>query len=247
MSIRIKNKLYLLSSAVMLFIIVLASGCTTAENIQEPDIHQPTENIEYIGGKYSLELVITEVTANGRTGIMKKIRYVKDGEVVEPDQILPDNMRPGLDWLKANTPEDIIVMSWWDYGNAIRAYSEREPVIDAPSKALLSTTVSKHLGKPLEDIIECDACLPHNVVEDVARLLISEDAIEAKMLMEKYRARYLYVHIEDENKSMAFYIAHGLEPKPIDNTILFRALDGQEIEGFELVYSDGVTRIYGLV
>ena len=240
------TRLHLLPASVMLLIIVLASGCTTAENIQEPDIHQPAENIEYIGGKYNLELVITEVTANGRTGIMKKIRYVKDGEVVEPDQILPDNMRPGLDWLRANTPEDSIVMSWWDYGNAIRAYSEREPVIDAPSKALLGSTVSKYLGKSPEEI-ECDACLPHNMVEDVARLLISEDANEAKMLMEKYGARYLYVHIEDEGKSMAFYIARGLEPKQIEDTILFRALDEQEIEGFELVYSDGVSRVYKLL
>ena len=240
------TRLHLLPASVMLLIIVLASGCTTAENIPEPDIHQPAENIEYIGGKYNLELVITEVTANGRTGIMKKIRYVKDGEVVEPDQILPDNMRPGLDWLRANTPEDSIVMSWWDYGNAIRAYSEREPVIDAPSKALLGSTVSKYLGKSPEEI-DCDACLPHNVVEDVARLLISEDANEAKMLMEKYGARYLYVHIEDEGKSMAFYIARGLEPKQIEDTILFRALDGQEIKGFERVYSDGVSRVYKLL
>ena len=230
----------------MIIGIIFAGGCTTPENIQKPDLQKINETIEYIGGKYSLELVITEVTANGRTGIMKKIRYVKDGKVIEPNQILPDNMRPGLDWLKANTPEDSIVMSWWDYGNAIRAYSEREPVIDAPSKALLSTTVSKHLGKSIEEI-ECDACLPHNVVEDVARLLISEDAIEAKMLMEKYGARYLYVHIEDEGKSMAFYIARSLEPKPIEGTILFRALDGQEIDGFERVYSDGVSRIYELV
>ncbi|MCK5233366.1 MAG: hypothetical protein KAJ91_00970 [Candidatus Aenigmarchaeota archaeon] len=239
------NRLRLLPAAIILLGIVLISGCTTQENIHEPDIHPPAENIEYVGGKYELELVITEVTANDKTAVMKKIRYVKDGKVIEPNQILPDNMRPGLDWLKANTPENSIVMSWWDYGNAIRAYSEREPVIDTPSKALLSTTVSKYLGKPLEDI-ECDACLPHNVVEDVARLLISEDAIEAKMLMEKYRARYLYVHIEDERKSMAFYIARGLEPEPIEDTILFRALDGQEIEGFELVYSDGVSMIYEL-
>ncbi|MCK5334470.1 MAG: hypothetical protein KAJ24_08165, partial [Candidatus Aenigmarchaeota archaeon] len=83
--------------------------------------------------------------------------------------------------------------------------------------------------------------------EDVARLLISEDANEAKMLMEKYGARYLYVHIEDEGKSMAFYIARGLEPKQIEDTILFRALDGQEIKGFERVYSDGVSRVYKLL
>lgn len=240
------NRLHLLPAAVMLFGIVFASGCLEPESAIDENVQKPAENIEYIGGKYNLELVITEVTANGRTGIMKKIRYVKDGKVIEPDQVLPDSMRPGLDWLKANTPEDSIVMSWWDYGNAIRAYSEREPVIDAPSKALLSSTVSKHLGKPLEEI-ECDACLPHNVVEDVARLLISEDAIEAKMLMDKYGARYLYVHIEDESKSMAFYIARSLEPQPIEGTILYRALDGQEIEGFELVYSDGVSRIYALV
>ena len=67
------------------------------------------------------------------------------------------------------------------------------------------------------------------------------------MLMEKYGARYLYVHIEDEGKSMAFYIARGLEPKQIEDTILFRALDEQEIEGFELVYSDGVSRVYKLL
>ncbi|RLE62706.1 MAG: hypothetical protein DRN53_03490 [Thermoprotei archaeon] len=38
-------------------------------------------------------------------------------------------MRKALEWIKINTPEDSIFLSWWDYGHMIKSYAERHVVI----------------------------------------------------------------------------------------------------------------------
>jgi hypothetical protein len=208
--------------AASLLLLLLVSGCTTiyvADDIQD---RVPGENAG------------------------ERIVYEKDGVMIDPDQRLPDSMRPGMEWLKGNTPADAVIMSWWDYGHAIRAYAEREPVVDAPSREALTTTVSKHLGKdPAE--IECDGCISHEVLQEVARLLLTEDDSEATGIMEKYNATYLYIHTEDEDKSVALFIVLGEDERPLGSTILGRALTGEAIEGFELAYEDEVSRIYVLL
>ncbi|UCD03182.1 MAG: hypothetical protein JSV63_00920, partial [Candidatus Aenigmatarchaeota archaeon] len=175
----------------------------------------------------------------------EKIVYEKDGETIDPDQILPDAMRPGMEWIRENTPADAVIMSWWDYGHAIRAYAGREPVVDAPSREALTTTVSKHLGKD-PDEIECEECVPHEMLQEIAGLLLTEDDSQAVTIMEKYGATYLYIHQEDEAKSVALFIVLGEEQRPLGDTVLGRALTGEIIEGFELVYEDYVSAVYAL-
>ena len=110
-------------SLLLILGLILTSGCVdskepTITNIQEENKEQRTENnkplqtheTENIGGKYNLTLNVTRITHNNKTFETRKIQYVKDGEVIDPDQILPDNMRPSLDWLNANTPEDAIII-----------------------------------------------------------------------------------------------------------------------------------------
>jgi len=213
-------------------------GCN---NVKEKVEFQET-GIEELGGKYNLTL---SVIADDKGNTMKKIKYVKDGEEIDPDQILPDEMRPGLDWLKLNTLEDSVVMTWWDYGHAIRAYGERESVVDAPSKKILTTTVAKHMGKSPGEV-ECPGCVPHEIIYDVASLLLAEDETEAVKIMEKYGASFLYVHVDDESKAMAFFIALDEEPMIVSDRVLGKALREELRERFELVYSDSVARIYEL-
>ncbi len=213
------------------------------QDIKNSDVAIEEIGTEYIGGKYNLTLINTKYSLNNRTSTVKKIQYFKDGELINPDQILPDNMRSSLDWLKSNTPEDTIIMAWWDYGNIIRAYAEREPVLDAPSKEILVTTVSKHLGKSPEEI-DCPNCASHNIIQDVSRLLLSRNSSKPIEIIKKYSADYLYIHIDDESKSAVFYITLNEEPKPISSTILEKAIGEENIDGFELVYSDEVARIY---
>jgi len=205
------------------------------------------EGKEHIGGKYNLTLIETKYLIDGQDVVMNRLQYVKDGKLIDPDQMLPDQMRPSLDWLKNNVPEDSIIMSWWDYGNALRAYSLMEPVIDAPSKEILTKTVSIHIGKNPDDI-ECDNCIEHERVQDVARLLLSTDNEEAISLMKKYAAEYLYVQYQDKDYLYAFYVTIDQKPEELPlKSILAKVLNTEPIEGFSLVYEDDVAIIYQLI
>lgn len=208
--------------AASFLLLLLVSGCTTSYVPDDLQDRTPEENAG------------------------ERIVYEKDGEIIDPDQRLPDSMRPGMQWLKENTPADAVIMSWWDYGHAIRAYAEREPVVDAPSREALTTTVSKHLGKDPGEI-ECDGCIPHGELQEIARLLLTEDDSEAVSIMEKYGATYLYIHMEDEAKSVAMFIILEEEQRPRGGTVLGRALTGEAIEGFALAYEDDISRIYVLL
>ena len=227
---------------IILFLVILVCGC--AQNNQAGEI---ASNIEYIGGKYNLTLNITEAEPANPASTMKKIQYVKDNNTIDPNQILPDSMRPGLNWLKENTSENATIMSWWDYGHAIRAYAEREPVADAPSRKILVTTVSMHLGKSPEDI-DCPNCIDHQIIQDITAILLSEKSQKPQEIMKKYNAQYLYVHSEDEFKSGAFYVAQEMEFEPVSlKTLLGKALAREPIDRFNLVYEDITCRIYELI
>ncbi|MFH1638496.1 MAG: hypothetical protein ABIB71_08775 [Candidatus Woesearchaeota archaeon] len=222
--------------------LMVISGCSWLG----PKVEEKESGIEHIGGKYNLTLHNVEITRGDSTFTIKRISYEKEGEMIDPDQILPDEMRPGLDWLKANSPEDAVVMAWWDYGNAIRAYAEREPVIDGPSKEILTKTVSKHIGKNPEEI-ECNNCIAHERIDDVANLLVSEDSSYVSGIMQKYSASYLYINKGDEGKSRAIFISAGKEQKDISSTIIGKALGKERINGFELAYDDNACVIYKLL
>ena len=44
--------------------------------------------------------------------------------------IMMDDFQQGYRWLKENTPEDAVVLSWWDYGYRITAMANRTNVVD---------------------------------------------------------------------------------------------------------------------
>ena len=230
-----------------ILILIFLSGCTQDSQSQNGN-QSSGPGIEYIGGQYNLELVLEEHAYEGQTYVWKKIRYVKDGEVIEPNQVLPDDMRPGLDWLRENTPENAVVLSWWDYGHAIRAYSEREPIADSPSAEIMTTTVSQFLGKDPSEI-ECPTCILHGMILDIGNALVTEDPNELIGVMSKYGASVLYVHESDREKSYSIYIGIGEDPVQTDSdgfsrTILGKALQEEEIEGLSKAYSDATCRIY---
>ncbi|MFH1432572.1 MAG: hypothetical protein ABIG84_05110 [archaeon] len=231
--------------------VVFLSGCVREDRATLPQASGFTEEIigtEVIGGKYNLTVIDVVVSANGTTYNMKKIRYVKDGKVVEPDMMLSDEIVGGLNWIKENTDDDAVVLSWWDHGHMIRGYAEREVVLDAPSREILATTVSKYIGKPKDDIV-CDDCTAHGKIMDVARAFTEYDSEILRKVMEKYGASVFYVQTADKDKSHAFYVSYGGEPvDPLSigfmRTNIGRALNGEVIEGFELAYSDDAARVY---
>ncbi|MCK5699023.1 MAG: hypothetical protein KAH93_04185 [Candidatus Aenigmarchaeota archaeon] len=229
--------------------VVLASGCARPESAPQADeVLKEVTGIEEIGGKYNLTLVDTEVTVGNRSSSMKMIRYVKDGVVVEPDMMLPDYVRPGLDWIRENTLDDVVVFCWWDHGHMIRAYGMRDVVVDGPSREILVTTVSKYVGMSVDEI-ECPDCVSHDVILDVSGALLGEDSKGLLEVMDKYGASVFYVQNKDADKSFAFYASLGEEPKEPDSeeflgTVAGRGARAEEIDGLELAYSDEVARVY---
>ena len=231
--------------------VVLASGGCPHERAPSADgVLKEVTGIEEIGGKYNLTLVDTKVTAGNRSSSMKMIRYVKDGAVVEPDMMLPDYVRPGLDWIRENTLDDVVVFCWWDHGHMIRAYGMRDVVVDGPSREILVTTVSKYIGKSVDEV-ECPDCVSHDVILDVSGALLGRDSLKLLEVMDEYGASVFYVNIEDKYKSNAFYISLGMEPSEPDSeeflgTVAGRGVRAEEIEGLVLAYSDDVARVYFL-
>lgn len=80
--------------------------------------------------------------------------------------------------------------------------------------------------------------------------------------MNKYKAKYLYIHKSDGAKSWVIFQTAGLDPgnyitylstgdlETTDlgaQTILFRALTNREINSLKVVYDDGVSKILELV
>jgi len=41
-----------------------------------------------------------------------------------------DDYREAYYWLRMNTPQDAIIMSWWDYGYQITGFSNRTTLVD---------------------------------------------------------------------------------------------------------------------
>ena len=45
-------------------------------------------------------------------------------------QHIIDDFREAYYWLRQNTPEDAVVMSWWDYGYQIAGMADRPTLVD---------------------------------------------------------------------------------------------------------------------
>lgn len=71
-----------------------------------------------------------------------------------------------LTWLEDNTPEESVIMSWWDYGYWILDMAHRKPVVN-------------------------NGIHPDEADLDIARVYLSTDDSEAVGIMRKYGAKYL--------------------------------------------------------
>ena len=91
-------------------------------------------NSEYIGGKYDAKLELWYDYLDGSWYERYEIKYTVDGE--EYKGWFDYLHRNTLDWIKNNTEDDAVILSWWDYGHSIRGYTGREVVLDSPSKIL---------------------------------------------------------------------------------------------------------------
>jgi asparagine N-glycosylation enzyme membrane subunit Stt3 len=146
----------------------------------------------------------------------------------------PDNnWQDALYYLRDNTPEEVVVMSWWDYGYWILDLAERRPVVD-----------NGFYGYDQERL------------QDVGLAYCTTDASEAVRVMQKYGADYL-VFSEFEIEVLPSITRFGLGgkygdgqsiPKELEGSLYDRALSGdfQSDQGLQVVYRNEEVVILGL-
>ena len=119
-----KVRVAIIVSSIIVAATVVAYYFTTLSSPSPPS--SPT-SVENVGGKYNVTLSwgekYGEVEYMDEVGMHSRIFLVK--------------MRSGLDWIKANTPENATFLCWWDNGHMLKGYAERNTVVMNPSIKIL--------------------------------------------------------------------------------------------------------------
>jgi asparagine N-glycosylation enzyme membrane subunit Stt3 len=199
--------------------------------------------VEDIGGKY--DAVVT-YWSNGHV----QLTYTDEtGHHVS--SYFDDNMKPGLNWINSSTPENATFLSWWDYGNMIKAVGERNVIVRNPSHAIINSVADPSSIKEFD---------PNEKIVDVASALTTDNQSETVQIMEKYNATYIMIGKDDLVKSVWFFKAAGFNYTDYlvnqgsslsftdlgNNTMIARFLDDRNTRPFTLVYQDQQMKVYKL-
>ena len=169
--------------------------------------------------RYSREAgrIVQKIVAVIVVGILLGLSSLAQSLGSEPRVAANNAWYDALVYLKDNTEEDAIVMTWWDYGYWILDVAGRRPVVDGG--------LYGHGG--YQD-------------DDIALVYCTEDASEAVQVMQKYKADYL-VFSEVEHEIWPTILSRGwpqVKPGEDWTPLWRRALDGN------FHSEDGLERIY---
>jgi len=203
----------------------------------------PPESVETVGGKFNVTISFWEDHA--------QMEYTdEDGKHSETYFMV--EMRDGLDWIKANTPENAMFLCWWDYGHMIKGYAERNVIARNPSEEILES---------IQCAREDPTCVkefdPHEKILDVAAALATSNSAETLQIMEKYDATYIVVCVDDLIKASWIYRIAGLEETDYlvfedsetrfseagKQTMIARLLENRDVD-FTLIYEDEEIKVY---
>jgi STT3/PglB/AglB core domain len=240
------------------------SGCLGNENTQLTRKIVGEKHYDEWEGVKNVTIQETEVTVRGNTHRFSTARFEWDGTTHKVDRVKITEDSEGLhiapplqpfegplNWIKENTSKDSVVLSWWDYGNMIRLFANRETVIgeNCGVPKCLETQADKGAGQTDFEPVE--------KVEDVARFFTSHED-EAYQIAQKYGVDYVMVTVEEYGKSGAIgSIAdrplgiskedeRWVHPKGLENTTLIQMLfyGGENLAHFKQAYSNGYVYIY---
>lgn len=205
---------------------------------------------EVLGGKYNATILIKSVYLDFDVG---EILYTVEG--VEHRGFYGAYFRDALEWIKVHTAENASFLNWWDYGHMIFGYGERDTIIKNPSQEALDSVVNPDDFRNLE---------PHVKLVEVASALTTTEVNLTKSIMDTYDATYIILSTEDGGfKTVPIFTYSGLtvedyvQPPPYPDTfksgdytslgkdtILYKLLDNNEVEGLTQVYSDEIVKIF---
>lgn len=211
--VKMKKKLVIIGLffTVMLISFFMSLGCVGKDEEQkklsEEDITQMVRQTpvvigeEKVGGKYNASILTVRTEYKGNVQTWHKIEYTKNNKTIRDDFVAPD-IRNALEWIKINTPQDAVIMGWWDYGRSIEGYTGRGVVVETLSKEMLPT-VAEYLRMPPELQREAEKKMekkgvPHENIMDVAKAFTTKNSQEAIEIMKKYNASYLFIYKRDD-------------------------------------------------
>jgi len=241
---------------IALIILTATAGLVYVFILQKPAKEEPDEFIreENWGEKYECSITIQKRDSRGNE--FGYFTYVKEG--AKHRGYYASHMRDALAWIRSNTSERSLFFNWWDYGHMIVGFAERESVIKNPSVVALESVANP------ERIEEFD---PHEKLVDVTTALTTTDSNEVISIMNIYRAEYILLTVDDGG-IMAFWIfryagldlsnyvktdesmEHVFNPNQYNElgteTVMYKILNFESIEGFTQVYRDDSVIIYKL-
>jgi len=159
-----------------------------------------------------------------------------------------------IEWIKSNSSTNATFLNWWDYGKEIIGCTGRNSVISNPSAQFVALGFAKSAG-------EFDS---NKSLIDVGTALFTTNVTLSQSIISKYGANYVFITTEDGGQKAPYILQllglnssnyltpSGVTFNPKDwtslgqQTVLYRLLDGQDVTGFSLAYSDSYVKIYSV-
>ena len=94
-------------------------------------LHPIRNNIikfSYVGGILILIIIPLTFSASNWNSILDTPAIILNGGSIY--NVVTNDWKESLEWIKLNTPPDSIILSWWDYGYWITTMSERTTLVD---------------------------------------------------------------------------------------------------------------------
>lgn len=124
-------------AAALVLVTVLASGCTTPQELTEDKREGPKPVV--------VDFSSVEITGDYErvdSPVRKSDWLVYEHEGERYGTSFYNITKPVADWIANNTEKDAVIASWWDYGHFIRGLTGREVVVATPSNWTIQKTTA---------------------------------------------------------------------------------------------------------
>ncbi len=249
---KLKKWAYIGIAVVVVVVAIIVAGILLTQNNASSTDNQPKwvayndPITRYVGGNYNASLILMAHLGQYDSG---DIEYTRNNVTIRG--YFFSAFEPALQNLKSSTPENSTVLAWWDYGNMIVGYSERNVIATNPSPALLKSVTNTSAT------VKTD---PEQNLQDIAKALSATDPQVTISIMKKYNARYIYVAagpLGDEGKAnwiltesgipsdqLGDYWSGGKLVNKATNTVIYKMLHEQDIPGLQPVFTDANNKVY---
>lgn len=172
----------------------------------------------------------------------------------------PD-IRDAAEWLKTNSPKNAKILTWWDSGTMVKVFAEREAVSMIPSKQELDLSGPPIGGNSSSWIIYNVKLQDDETNKKIAMVYTTNNSAEAVKIIKEFGAKYILFSGDLKGKFGIIYWLNYGDFKPLfdnecqecDNanadkdSITYKALNNEKIDGFKKVYDDGSALIYEVI